>query len=139
MRLHGLQEDVQARNIRAEDLDQEEWKDINGVLHHQGLPSIPEFIRTEIIGRHHDDPFAGHFRIEKTREFIARKYCWNTFRQDVEAYVKVCDVSLSSKAVRHKFYRDLQSLPIPLIARKTCRWILPISTDWKGHINGFCD
>ena len=55
---------------------------------------------------------------------------------DVEYYVRGCDVCLSSKAVRHKLYGDLQSLPIP-----TYRWKdlsidfvtdLPILTDWKG-------
>ena len=59
-----------------------------------------------------------------------------TLRRDVEDYVKVCDVCLASKAVRHKPYGDLQSLPI-----STYRWKdlsidfvtgLPISTDWKG-------
>ena len=57
-------------------------------------------------------------------------------RKDVENYVKGCDVCLTSKAVRHKPYGDLQSLPIP-----THRWKnlsidfvtgLPLSADWKG-------
>ena len=50
--------------------------------------------------------------------------------------MKDCDVCLASKAVRHKLYGDLQSLPVP-----THRWKdllmdfvtgLPISIDWKG-------
>ena len=58
-------------------------------------------------------------------------------RHDVEDYVKGCNVCLASKAVRHKPYGDLQSLPIP-----THRWKglsmdfitgLPIWTDWKGN------
>ena len=106
------------------------------MLHHQGLPYIPEIIRTELINRHHNNPLAGHFGIEKTRELIAQKYYWPTLRRDVEDYVKGCDVCLASKAVRHKPYGDLQSLPIP-----THRWKdlsmdfvtgLPILTDWKG-------
>ena len=40
LRLQELQEDVQAQKIRAEELDQEDWKDVNRLLHHQGLPSI---------------------------------------------------------------------------------------------------
>ena len=80
---------------------------------------------------------AGHFEIDKTQELIARKYYWPTLRQDVEAYVKGCDVCLASKAVRHKPYGDLQALPIP-----THRWKdlsmdfvtgLLVSTDWKGE------
>ena len=106
------------------------------MLHHQGLSYVPEIIRTELISRHHNNPLADHFGIEKTRELIARKYYWPTLRRDVEDYVKGCDVCLASKTVRHKPYGDLQSLPIP-----THRWKdlsmdfvtgLPISTDWKG-------
>ena len=107
------------------------------MLHHQGLPFVPEIIRTELISRHHDDPLAGHFGIDKTRELIGRKYYWPSLKKDVEAYVKGCDVCLASKAVRHKPYGDLQALPVP-----THRWKdlsmdfvtgLPVSTDWKGE------
>lgn len=44
------------------------------MLHHQGLPYVPEVIRTEPTSRHHDDPPADHFNIEMTRELIVRKY-----------------------------------------------------------------
>ena len=112
LRLQELQEeDVEAQKIRTE--KRESWEEIDGVLHHQGLPYVPELIRTELISRHHDDPLAGHFGIEKTRELVARKYYWETLRRDVENYVKGCDVCLASKAVRHKPYGDLQSLPVP--------------------------
>ncbi len=70
-------------------------------------------VRTELICRHHDDPLAGHFGIDKTRELIARKYYWLTFRHDVEAYVTGCNVRLASKLVKHKLYNDLQSLLVP--------------------------
>ena len=112
LRLQELQEeDAEAKKIRTE--KRKSWEEIDGVLHHQGLPYVPELIRTELISRHHDDPLAGHFGIKKTRELVARKYYWKTLRHDVETYVKRCDVCLASKAVRHKPYRDLPSLPIP--------------------------
>ena len=106
------------------------------MLHHQGLPYIPEIIRIELISRHHNDPLAGHFGIEKTRELIARKYYWPTLRRDVEDYVRGCNVCLASKAVQHKPYSDLQSLSIR-IHRWNDLWMdfvmgLPILTDWKG-------
>ena len=105
------------------------------MLYYQGLPYIPEIIRTELISRHHDDPLAGHFGIEKTRELIARKYYWPSLRQDVEAYVKGYDICLSSKAVRHKPYGNLQLLPVPTHCWKDLSMDfvteLPISTDWK--------
>ena len=90
----------------------------------------------ERISRHYNDPLAGHFGIEKTRKLLAQKYYGPTLRHDVKAYVKGCDVCLALKAVRHKPYGNLQSLPVP-----THRWKdllmdfvtgLPISTDWKG-------
>ena len=110
LRLQELQEtDSKAQELRMKD----GYQDIDGVLHHQGLPFVPEAIRMELISRHHDDPLAGHFGIEKTRELLARKYYWPTLRHDVEAYVKGCDVCLALKAVRHKPYSDLQSLPVP--------------------------
>ena len=64
----------------------------------------------KLISRYHDNPLAGHFGIEKTRELVARKYYWPTLCNDIEAYMKGCDVCLAPKAVRHKPYGDLQSL-----------------------------
>ena len=137
LRLPELQAENQvAREIREKGL-REGWEQIDGVLHREGFPYLPEIIRTEIISRHHDDPLAGHFGVEKTRELVARKYYWPTLRADIEAYIKGCDVCIASKAVRHKPYGDLQSLPVP-----THRWKdlsmdfvtgLPVSTNWKGE------
>ncbi len=74
MRLSELQEDdKEAMKLRSEGLP-EGWEDIEQVLHYQGLPYVPKVIRSELISRHHDDPLAGHFGIEKTRELIAKKY-----------------------------------------------------------------
>ncbi len=112
MRLLELQDDdKEAMKLRSEGLS-EGWKDIEQVLHYQGLLYVPKVIRSELISRHHDDPLAGHFGIEKIYELIARKYYWPTLRQDVKAYVKGCDVCLALKAVCHKPYGDLQLLPV---------------------------
>ena len=114
----------------------EGYEEVDGILHYQSLPFVPEAIQTEVINRHHNDPLAGHFSIQKTREVLAREYFWPSLRHDVEAYVKGCDVCLALKAVRPKLYNDLQSLPV-----STHQWKdlsmdfvtgLPISTNWKG-------
>ena len=65
-----------------------------------------------MISCHHNDPLTGYFGIDKTRELIGWKYYWPGLRRDVESYVRGCDVCLASKAVKHKLYGDLQSLPI---------------------------
>ncbi len=106
------------------------------MLHYQDLPYVPKVICLELISRHHDNLLVSDFGIEKTCELIARKYYWLTLQQDDEAYVKDCNVCLALKAVRHKSYGDLQSLPIP-----THRWKdlsidlvtgLSISANWKS-------
>ena len=137
LRLQELQgEDEQARKLRAEQPVKEGWEDIDGVLHHQGLPYILEIIRTKLVSKHHNDPLVGHFGIKKIRELVTRKYYWPTLCHDVDNYVKRYNVWLALKAVWHKPYGDLQSLPVPTHCWKDLSidfvMGLPISTDWKG-------
>ena len=107
------------------------------MLQYQGLPYVPEIIHSEVISRQHNDPLAGHFGIDKTRELVSRKHYWLSLRKDVENYVKGCDVCLTSKVVRHKPYRDLQSLLVPTHQWKDLSMDfvtgLPLSADWKGN------
>ena len=90
-----------------------------------------------MISRHHNDPLAGHFGIDKTRELVGRKYYWPSLRRDVKSYVRGYNICLASKAVRHKPYDDLQFLFIPthwwkdLFMDLMTR--LPSSSDWKGN------
>ena len=107
LRLVELQvENSQARKIRVEKLGRN-WKDSDRILHHQGLPYVPEIIRTELISRQHNDPLVDHFGIEKTRELAARKYYWETLFYNIEVYVRGCKGYLASKTVRHKLYGTL--------------------------------
>ena len=136
LRLPKLQDnDKEAIALRAEGLP-EGWEDVEGVLQYQGLPYVPEIIRSEVISRHHDDPLAGHFGIDKTKKLVGRKYYWPSLRRDVKSYVRGCDVCLALKVVRHKPYGDLQYLLV-----LTHQWKdlsmdfvtgLPLSADWKG-------
>lgn len=72
-RLPELQDDnKEAKKLRSKRL-LEVWEDIKEVLHYQSLLYIPKVIYSELISRHHDNLFAGHFDIEKIREPIAKK------------------------------------------------------------------
>ena len=82
------------------------------MLQYRGFSYFLEIIRSEVISRHHNDLLIKHFGIDKTRELVGWKYYWPSLRRDVETYVRGCDVCLALKAVRHKPYDDLQSLPI---------------------------
>ena len=112
LRLLELQDnDKKAKVLRAGGF-LEGWEDVKGVLQYRRFSYVQEIIRSEVISRHHNDPLAGYFGIDKTKELVGRKYYWLSLRGDVESYVRECDVCLTSKAVRHKPYGDLQSLPI---------------------------
>ena len=104
--------DDKAQQIRAERL-KIAYKEVDGVLYHQGLFFVLETIWIELISWHYDELLAGHFGISKIRELIDRKYYWLSFRKDVKAYIKDCNICLGLKAIRYKPYGDLQSLPIP--------------------------
>ena len=113
LKLLELQEsDNEARKIRAEGL-KDNYEEVDRVLHHQGLPFISKAIWIELISQHFNNLLAEHFGIDKTKDLVSRKYYWPSLWKDIEAYVKGYDVCLGSKAVRHKPYEDLQSLPIP--------------------------
>ena len=135
LRLHELQaKDKQAQKTRTEHL--KDWNNIDGVLHYQGLPYVPEIIQTELISRYHNNPWVSHFGIKKIHEFIAQNYYWPTLCYNVEDYMKGCNVCLALKVVWHKPYSDLQSLPVLIHRWKDLSMDfvtgLPVLTDWKG-------
>lgn len=118
------EEDPQAQKTRTEALKGGRLGELDGLLHHQGMFYVPKNTRTKLISRHHNDPLAWHFGIEKTLGHLLTQR---------RSYDRGCDVCLASKVVKHKPYDDLRLLPIP-----THRWknlmidlvtILPISTD----------
>ena len=102
----------ESKKIRVKGL-KDGYKEVDGVLHHQRLLFVPEVIRTKFISRHHNNPLASHFGIDKTRKLISRKYYWPSLRKDVEAYIKDCNICLGLKAVKHKPYSNLQMLLVP--------------------------
>ena len=114
LRLLELQDNnKEAKVLRAGGL-LEDWEEVEGVLQYRKLPYVPEIIRSEVISRHHNNLLVRHFGIDKTRELVCQKYYWPSQRRDVKSYVRRCDVCLASKAVRHKPYKDLQSLVVPI-------------------------
>ncbi len=62
----------------------EPWSEVEGVLHYECKPYIPETLRADLLERNHDDPRAGHFGVEKTLELLSHKYYWPKMRTDVE-------------------------------------------------------
>ena len=138
LQLSKLQEnDKETKLFRGPTDFLEGWKDVEGVLQYRELPYVLEIIRFKVISCHHNNLLIGHFGIEKIKELVGRKYYWPSLRRDVKSYVQRCDVCLASKAIRHKPYSNLQSLPI------LAHWWnnlsmdfvtgLPLSSDWKNN------
>ncbi len=96
---------------------------------------MPEIVRIELISRHHDDPLAGYFRINKTQDLIARKYYWLTLYRNIKAYLTGCDVCLAFKSVKYKPHDELRSFPVSIYWWKDLFFDfvtrLPVSTNWK--------
>lgn len=63
------------RKIKEKSL-KEGWKEVKEVLHIQELLYMLKIIFIELICRHHNNPLASHFDIEKTWESVAQKYYW---------------------------------------------------------------
>ena len=103
--------DEKAQRIRAKGLNG--YKELDGILYHQGLQFILKVIQTEFINQHHYKSPAEHFGINKTKDLVGRKYYWPSLQRDIEAYIKGYNIYLGLKAVKHKSYGNLQSLPIP--------------------------
>ena len=68
LRLLELQDnDKEAKVLRSDVAGlSESWKDDKGVVQYQGLPYIPEIIRSKVISCHHNDPLIKPFGIDKT-------------------------------------------------------------------------
>lgn len=76
---------------------------------------VPEdhAVRSELLKRYHDDPFAGHFGAGRTLELIKRKYYWPKMERHVDEYVQSCEICQKTKVKRHAPYGQLNSLPYP--------------------------
>ena len=70
-------------------------------------------VRKELLRRHHDDPLAGLFCVDKTSKLMSRKYYWSSMKADVKEYVNTCDVCKRVKVKRHRPYGELNALPQP--------------------------
>ena len=50
---------------------------------------VPENLIRPVIQSHHDEVFAGHQGIKRTRDLLKLRYYWPNINKDVEKYAKV--------------------------------------------------
>ena len=70
-------------------------------------------LRTRLIAEHHDTSYAGHLGRDRTAEFLSRGFYWPSMKQDVEDYVKTCDVCMRNKVVKHPQQPPLLAVTAP--------------------------
>jgi hypothetical protein len=91
------------------------WTDRDGIIRFKNRLFVPptQAIRDELLRRHHDDPYAGHFGTARTAELLRRKYHWQSMDSDVAEYVRSCDICQKTKVKRHIPYGKMEALPSP--------------------------
>ena len=86
-----------------------------GLLCHKGRAVVPaqKALIQELLYLYHDDQFAGHWGIDKTKELLERKFYWPGMGTDIKEYVTTCSVCQNIAISRHKPYGKLEPLPVP--------------------------
>ena len=70
-------------------------------------------LRNECLQECHDNPYAGHFGVAKTRKLLERYYWWPGMTAEVEAYCKKCPSCAYNKASNQPPGGLLQPVEIP--------------------------
>ena len=70
---------------------------IQKVVNGRPLVYIPICMHEEVIRRHHDPVYCGHFATKKTYERILRAFWWPGLKKEVEDYCRSCPVCQRSK------------------------------------------
>ena len=71
---------------------------------------IPKSLRQDILKKFHNDPMAGHYGIKKTTNRIMSLFYWIGIRNDIEKYVKTCELCRKYKPTNMKPAVLLQTL-----------------------------
>jgi hypothetical protein len=87
----------------------------SGLLLKDNLIYIPDdkALKTALLSSHRNTVTAGHFRIAKTYELLARNYFWPGMRRFVTKYITTCEVCQRDKVPRREPVGHLRPLDIP--------------------------
>ncbi|SOV01667.1 uncharacterized protein UDID_18169 [Ustilago sp. UG-2017a] len=85
------------------------------LLTYQDSVCVPDVddLRLLIVQDRHDSPAAGHPGRRKTLSLVCQSFFWLGMSKFVHSFVDSCETCRRIKAVRHKPYGHLKSLPVP--------------------------
>lgn len=90
---------------------------------------VPQDNRRAVMGAHHDTPFGGHQGIERTTEVIKERYYWKNMDQDIEEYVKTCELCNKKRATLE------EKAPVPMqITEQVTRPFQKVAMDIVGPL-----
>jgi len=115
------------------------WIDEDGMMYYQKPKEqprivIPTTLVSTVLTYYHELPFTAHQGVSRTLSFISRKYWWETMRNDVTRFIKVCD----DCARRKTGYRVKAPLGDVLVAKEfldivSLDIVGPLPVTERGH------
>jgi len=101
-----------------------------------------EDLGQKCLSVHHDTPFTGYVRRDRTVQLVLQTYWWPGLERDVQQYVSTCDHCQRNKASNQKPAGMLQPLPVPEFRWQwvTVNFIrdLPETNSWPHTYCGVC-
>lgn len=94
---------MEAKKFRARKLSKNQ-KNVKRVLYYQDLSYISKLICSKLISYHHNNFLASYFETNGMHRLIAKTYYELILCQDVDPYIKNCNIHLASKTICHKPY-----------------------------------
>jgi hypothetical protein len=96
-------------------LDQQGYNLNQGLIWHNGKIWIGNnsVLQTKLIAACHSSALGGHSGIAASYSRLKKYFAWKGIKQDVENFVKQCDVCQQAKHSLHHPMGLLQPLPIP--------------------------
>jgi hypothetical protein len=130
------------------------WTDEDGILYRQGLKEqprvvIPAALVQTVLSCYHELQFTAHQGVNRTLNFISKKYWWETMRSDVTEFIRRCEACAKRKtghrltaplgeALKASEFLDVVSLdivgPLP-ITEQGNRYLLT----FVDHFTRFCE
>ena len=113
--LESVKKDEFYRQILLEESTQQQLglEERNRLLYTQGgqlcIP-LDKAVRFKLVLEFHDQPFSGHWSVEKTLQLLQRHYFWPTMLMDVQEVVETCEA-----CQRTQFQRRKDQVPVRFI------------------------
>lgn len=70
-------------------------KDIKSVFQYLNHLYVSKIIYSKVISSYYNNPFMGHFRINKTKKLMTRNNFSSTLHLDLKGYIKRCIICLA--------------------------------------------